>query len=244
MPGTTRATDYPRYWAVVPAAGAGSRMRSEVPKQYLPLAGKTVLEHTLLRLLSHRLLSGVVVALSPEDSWWADVHIVSPTPLIVVQGGVERCYSVLNALLALRDYADADDWVLVHDAARPCLTHGDIDLLISELSNHPVGGILGLRSVNTKKRTDASGTIVETVCRERLWRAFTPQMFRFGMLLEAMQRALAANVLVTDESSAIEWAGHAPRMIEGRSDNIKITVPDDLVLAEIFIRHQEGQSCG
>lgn len=243
MPGTDNSSSNQRYWAVVPAAGVGSRMNASLPKQYLPLAGHTVLEHTLTRLASHPRIAGVVLALSADDAWWPELHFTTPTPLLTVVGGSERCYSVQNALARLSEQADAGDWVLVHDAARPCLTHGDIDRLIAELSDHPVGGILGLRSVNTKKRTDAEGTIIATVERVDLWRAFTPQMFRFGMLRQSLDAALAAGVLVTDESSAIEWAGYAPRMVEGRGDNIKITVPEDLVLAEMFIRHQEQTQC-
>lgn len=229
-----------KYWAIVPAAGIGSRMGASIPKQYLPLLGRTVLEHTLSRLASHPAIAGMVVALSPEDVWWPAVHVTAPISIQTVPGGSERCYSVLNALDLLAQTASPEDWVLVHDAARPCLRLADIDRLISELGDHSVGGLLGLPCTNTKKRTDATGNIIATVSRDGLWRALTPQMFRLGMLRDALTRALAAGVMVTDEASAMEWAGLMPRMVEGHSDNIKITRPEDLTLAALFLQHQES----
>ena len=223
------------YWAVVPAAGIGRRMGSAIPKQYLPLHGRPVIEHTLQRLLDHPQISKTLVALSLDDEWWPDTVYAKHRDVIVVDGGAERCYSVLNALNRLSKSAKDDDWVLVHDAARPCLRSGDIDRLIEELSAHPVGGILGMPVRDTMKRADATGQITETVCREGLWHAFTPQMFRLGGLRAALTQALEQGMQVTDEASAIELAGHSPRLVEGSPDNIKITRPEDLSLAAFYL---------
>jgi len=228
-----------RFWAVVPAAGSGRRMGAEMPKQYLPLHGRTVIEHTLERLASHPAIAGVVTVLSGDDERFDALGIHLRVPLWRAAGGAERCHSVRNALDVLHPHADADDWVLVHDAARPCLRHADLDRLLESLEGHPVGGLLGLPVADTVKRTDATGDVVETVSRERLWRAMTPQMFRFGMLRDALDDALAAGELVTDDAAAIERMGHRPRMVEGHADNLKITRPQDLALAELYLQQQE-----
>ncbi|MFO7592840.1 MAG: 2-C-methyl-D-erythritol 4-phosphate cytidylyltransferase [Pseudomonadota bacterium] len=230
--------DKQKYWAVIPAAGVGKRMQADRPKQYLALHGKTVLEHTLSRFLDHPQIAGVVVAVTDGDPYWRDLAIAHPK-LLTASGGEERCHSVLNALHVLSQHADSDDWVLVHDAARPCLRREDIDRLISTLDNHPVGGLLGLPVADTMKRTTADGTVIETVSRENLWRALTPQMFRVNDLYQALETALASRQLVTDEASAMELAGKAPKMIEGHGDNIKITRPQDLRLAELYLAEQD-----
>ncbi len=224
------------YWAVVPAAGVGRRMGSDIPKQYLLLNGRRVIEHTLQRLLNHPQIKQTLVALSPDDKWWPDTDYANHADVISVDGGAERCYSVLNALNRLSEMAAEDDWVLVHDAARPCLRSSDVDALIEQLNNHPVGGILGMPVKDTMKRADESGQIAETVCREGLWHAFTPQMFRLGMLRSALSQALEQGMQVTDEASAMELAGHSPRLIEGHPDNIKITRPEDLALAAFYLQ--------
>lgn len=224
------------YWAVVPAAGVGRRMGSDIPKQYLPLNGRQVIEHTLQRLLDHPQIKQVLVALSPNDEWWPDTTYADHADVLVVDGGAERCYSVLNALNRLSEIAADEDWVLVHDAARPCLRGSDIDYLIEQLDDHPVGGILGMPVRDTMKRADESGQIRETVCREGLWHAFTPQMFRFGTLHQALSQALEQSLQVTDEASAIELAGYSPRLIEGHPDNIKITRSEDLALAAFYLK--------
>ena len=229
-----------RYWAVVPAAGSGRRMGSDIPKQYLQLCGRTVLEHTLGRLAGHPRIHGLVVALSADDPHWACLDLDLPVPLHRAAGGSERCHSVLNALHTLDELADPQDWVLVHDAARPCIRHGDLDRLMDALSGHPVGGLLGLPVADTVKRTDAAGNVTATVDRQGLWRALTPQMFRLGVLRGALLRALERGHMVTDDASAIELAGLAPRMVEGHGDNIKVTRPGDLALAEMYLRQQEN----
>jgi len=222
---------------VVPAAGVGARMQADRPKQYLPLLGKTVIEHTLQGLLRHPRIRGIVVAISSDDGWWPEIKVETDKPLWVAAGGDERCHSVLSALQALAARADARDWVLVHDAARPCLRGTDIDELIHRCQAHPVGGLLAVPVRDTLKRADATRTVLETVDRERLWQAQTPQMFRLGELRAALQQALDAHALVTDEASAMERAGHAPLLVEGHADNLKITHPEDLLLAELFLKH-------
>lgn len=229
------------YWVVIPAAGVGRRMGTDMPKQYLPLAGRTVIEHTLARTLQHPSVAGGYIALGAEDAWWDDTGYVNHPDLVRVDGGEERCHSVRNALLAMEGRVDADDWVLVHDAARPCVRRADIDRLIETVDDHPVGGLLGLPVHDTMKRTDDADQVISTVARERLWHAFTPQMFRYGLLLETLQTALLDGVQVTDEASAIEHAGHRPLMIEGHADNIKITRPEDLALASYYLAQRAGE---
>lgn len=229
------------YWAVVPAAGMGKRMGSDIPKQYLPLAGKTVIEHTVTNLLQHRRIQTIVVATSCEDTWWSEHFPLANRRIIRVAGGEERCHSVGNGLKYLVTLASPDDWVLVHDAARPCLRGEDLERLIEALHDHPVGGLLALPVSDTLKRANEKGEVLETVNREGLWRAMTPQMFRLGKLYKALIEAIAAGVYVTDEASAMEWAGYSPRLVEGYSDNIKITHPQDLTQAEIFLKRREQQ---
>jgi len=231
----------PKHWAIIPAAGVGRRMGADIPKQYLPLLGRPVIDHSIERILLHPRIDGVVVALGAEDGWWADTGFAGHPDLQRVGGGAERCHSVLNALDALAGRAGPDDWVLVHDAARPCVRRDDVTRLVDGLSDHPVGGLLGMAVRDTMKRSDAQGAVLETVDRDNLWHAFTPQMFRLGMLHDALARALAAGVLVTDEASAMEWAGHRPQMVAGSADNLKITRPEDLVLAAFHLQLQEDE---
>lgn len=230
---------HPAVWAVVPAAGGGTRMRADRPKQYLRLLGHTILERSLERLGSHARVRGLVVGLSPDDVYWPTLAGPFPRLLGTFAGGPERADTVLNGLRALADYADDHDWVLVHDAARPCLRHTDIDLLLEMISGHPDGGLLALPVSDTVKRADHNGCSEETVPRERLWRALTPQAFRYRALFEALEQARVAGVEITDEASAMEYAGARPRLVHGRADNIKITVPEDLALAELYLRAQE-----
>lgn len=229
-----------RFWAVIPAAGSGTRMGAALPKQYLPLSGKTVLEHTVQRIARHPLIQGVIVVVAPGDQYIRRLTLPEPKIALSMAGGAERCHSVFNGLTVLAGQAAADDWVLVHDAARPCVREADITRLIDELRAHPVGGLLGLPVADTMKRTDRDGNVQETVQRDGLWRALTPQMFRLGLLRGALEQALSKNLLVTDEAQAIEAAGYTPRMVEGHADNIKITRPQDLALAELYLQQQES----
>lgn len=193
-----------RYWAVIPAAGVGKRMREQIPKQYLPLLGRTVIQHTLDCFLHHPDISGIVVAISPNDEYWPELSFESQKPLYTVDGGTERCHSVLNALEFLTDKADSNDWVLVHDAARPCLRQEDIDKLINAVNRETTGGLLAMPVRDTMKRADEAGRSLETLERTQLWHAQTPQMFRLGALKAALQAAIADDRLVTDEASAID----------------------------------------
>ena len=221
--------ELPAFWVVIPAAGIGSRMRADRPKQYLQLAGRTILEHTLDCFLDHPRLRGLVLSLAADDPWWPALPCASDLRIQRAEGGTERADSVLSGLLRLLELgAQADDWVLVHDAARPNLARSDLDRLLAELADDPVGGLLAVPARDTLKRAGADGRVVETVDRSLIWQAYTPQMFRFAALHRALADALVAGVTITDEASALEWAGQAPRLVEGRADNLKITRPEDL----------------
>ena len=225
-----------RFWAVVPAAGVGKRMSADRPKQYLELAGKTVIEHTLLRLLSANIFTAVAVAISKEDPYWPELDVSVHEQVITADGGKERADSVLSALKSIRDLASDEDWVLVHDAARPCITATDINLLIDTLRTDDVGGILALSSHDTLKDVEGKN-IVGTLDRSHIWRALTPQMFKYGSLKNALEIA-EGNPAITDEASALELQGLQPKIVEGRPDNIKITRPEDLALAQFYMEYQ------
>jgi 2-C-methyl-D-erythritol 4-phosphate cytidylyltransferase len=216
-------------------------MGADRPKQYLALAGATVLEHTLARLCTHPRIHGVLVCISADDGWWPTLTPGFDRLLGTAPGGAERADSVLGGLRVLSRSAAPDDWVLVHDAVRPCLRHGDIDALIAEVGDGPDGGLLGVPVSDTVKRVGGNHRVVETVPREGLWRALTPQMFRLDSLALALEQALAQGRSVTDEASAVEHFGGHPRMVLGHADNIKITVAGDLALAELFLRRQQGE---
>ena len=222
-------TPLPEFWAVVPAAGVGARMRADRPKQYLRLGERTVLEHTLDCFLDHPTLKGLVVCLAEDDPYWPVLACAHDPRIARAPGGCERADSVLNGLLHLRSLgADDDDWVLVHDAARPNLSRSDLNLLLGELAEDPVGGLLAVPARDTLKRADKTGRVCETVDRSVIWQAYTPQMFRLGQLHRSLADALVSRANITDEASALEWAGLAPRLVEGRADNLKITRPEDL----------------
>ena len=219
----------PAFWAVIPAAGVGARMAADRPKQYLQLGGLTILEHSLNCFLDHPCVKGVVVSLAADDPFWPDLPCAGDPRIQRAAGGRERADSVLNALLLLHAQGASDsDWVLVHDAARPNLARSDLDRLLLELADDPVGGLLAVPARDTLKRADADGRVSATVDRSTIWQAYTPQMFRLGPLHRALADSLVADVAITDEASAIEWSGQAPRLIEGRNDNIKVTRPEDL----------------
>lgn len=227
------------YWAVVPAAGIGRRMQSDRPKQYLLLGRQTVIEHSLEALLDHPRVSGAVVALAEGDPYWPSLNLDPGKPLLTVVGGAERCDSVLNALGALMERSGIGAaWALVHDAARPCLRRGDLDSLIEGVGADTSGGILACPVRDTLKREGPDGRIEATVDRSGLWHALTPQLFTVPDLYEALRAAIDAGRGVTDDASAMELAGHCPRLIEGQADNIKITRPADLALAELSLRAQ------
>ncbi|MBA1257910.1 2-C-methyl-D-erythritol 4-phosphate cytidylyltransferase [Pseudomonas oryzihabitans] len=219
----------PSFWAVIPAAGVGARMRADRPKQYLDLCGRSLLERTLDCFLDHPRLRGLAVSLAAEDPWWPTLACARDARILRAPGGRERADSVLGGLLLLSEQGASDgDWVLVHDAARPNLCRADLDRLLAELARDPVGGLLGVPARDTLKRVGRDGRVSETVDRSQVWLAYTPQMFRLGALRDALSAGLAAGAAITDEASAMEWAGHAPRLVEGRADNIKVTTPEDL----------------
>ncbi len=228
-----------QFWAVVPAAGIGRRMEAAVPKQYLEVAGRTVLEHTLSALLDCDRLSRIIVVVAPEDPYWPALGFTH-SRIDVGVGGVERCHSVLNGLRALPPDASPEDWVLVHDAARPCVSPEDIERLIARVIGvgGASGGLLGTPIGDTLKRVDHDGFVKDTVPRDGLWRALTPQMFRLKPLRDALDAACSAGKVPTDECQAMEWQGVPPPvMVEGASTNVKVTRGVDLRVVAQYLRH-------
>lgn len=221
---------------IVPAAGAGKRMLAQHPKQYLTIGQHTILEHTVLRLLSHPNIAKVIIAIGPDDEYFATSSLARLANVSTVTGGKERVDSVLAGLQVI-DIVESP-WVLVHDAARPCVSHHDISALITQCLAAQTGGLLATPIRDTIKRADVNHLVKETVDREQLWHALTPQMYPTPILLLAIEKALADNVTVTDEASAIEYIGEPSLLIEGSSDNLKITRPDDLHLAEYILSKQ------
>ncbi len=219
------------YWAIVPAAGCGLRMNGPKAKQYLKLAGKTIIEHALMPLLENSNIKKVVVVVADGDAQWRNLPISQSNKIITVIGGKERCHSVYNGLRALQSYAEAEDWVLIHDAARPLLKKHDLDHLMQTLAEHPVGGLLGAPIHSTIKRVSHHNTVLETIPRRHLWHAFTPQMFRYGILQQALVQTLPDNP-TSDSAKAVEQLGYAPKMVEGDGDNIKVTHAADLIWVE------------
>ena len=219
------------FHALVPAAGFGARMGNALPKQYLPLAGQPMIFHALNTLCSCPEISTVFVVLAPDDTqfhsydWSAFGDKLQP----LYCGGAMRAETVLNGLLVSE--LEPDDWVLVHDAARPCLTQAHLTKLIAELRDDAVGGILAVPVADTLKRADDAGRIARTEDRAGLWQAQTPQMFRAGLLAQALQQCSA----VTDEASAIEALGLQPKLVLSESTNFKVTYPQDLLLAELLL---------
>jgi 2-C-methyl-D-erythritol 4-phosphate cytidylyltransferase len=231
----TSLNDKPaRYFALIPAAGVGARMAADGPKQYLALGGKPMLRHTLDAFLGSALVAHTYVVVSPEDG---QIDAVVPAAGVTVLrcGGATRMDSVLNALRALAGAVGENDWILVHDAARPGLTPALIEKLIAGVGADPVGGLLALPVVDTVKRLAAGGTVA-TVARDGLWLAQTPQMFRYRLLSEALGAAPDANA-ITDDASAVEALGLAPKLVEGHPRNLKVTLPADIRIAEMYLAH-------
>lgn len=215
-------------WVVVPAAGRGERFGAEIPKQYLQADGAPLLLHALRALLSHPTVAGAVVPVRAGDPHWPGWTEVAGKPVLACVGGAARADSVLAGLAALPATVRDDDFVLVHDAARPNLSRADLDALLERGRNDPVGAILAAPVRDTLKRSGDDGGIDGTEPRERLWRALTPQLFRRLQLTRALEAAAAAGVAVTDESMAMERLGHRPLLVEGSEDNLKVTTPADL----------------
>jgi 2-C-methyl-D-erythritol 4-phosphate cytidylyltransferase len=231
-------------WAIVPAAGSGKRMAGDRPKQYLSLNGRPVIAHTLDRLAGIDAISRLIVPVSTDDEYWPQLQLENPQKILRCEGGAERSLSVLNGLTQLSALAQEDDWVLVHDAVRPCISIADIQRLLAAIATHPVGGLLGIPVSSTLKRIDASGNVASTIDRSGVWMAATPQIFRYGLLRRALLQACKEAVSVTDEAGALEHAGFAPLLLSGRGDNIKITYPEDLELAALILMAQDAENEG
>lgn len=223
-------------WAVVPAAGSGRRMAAEVPKQYLLVNGLPILEHTLRALLACPDIRGVVVVLDPSDRRADTVGSLADPRVFRAAGGIERADSVLSGLKAVTPYAGKDDWVLVHDAARPCISVSVLRELIAHTLDEGIGTVLAQASTDTLKRVSSSYRVKESLDRRVIWRAQTPQMFKLYELETALSSALADQLPITDESTAMELAGFPVSVLEGPSTNIKVTLPIDLEFAEIILR--------
>lgn len=228
-------------WALLPASGVGSRMQANCPKQYLKIQNEYILDITIQKMLSVSGLSGVMVVISADDAYWPSTQSYAHPSVYTATGGAERFHSVLNGLYALKEITSGQDWVMVHDAARPCVRVSDINKLISVASNND-GALLGVPAKDTIKQVGENITsgVEKTLDRSKIWQAFTPQMFRIEVLISALEYAISSGFMVTDDASAMELSGHRPVMVEGASDNIKITQPQDLPLAEWLLTQQKN----
>ena len=225
-----------RVWAVVPAAGIGRRFGDGRPKQYHALGSRAVVAHTVARLAAVRGVAGIVAAVAPADPWWDEAAETFGVPVVRVDGGAERCRSVLGALDHLGAGGAADgDLAMVHDAVRPCVAVADVERLLAAARRHPDGAILAVPVRDTIKRAGPEGSIEGTVDRDRLWSALTPQVFPLGRLRAALRDAIAGGCMVTDEAQAMERAGARPLLVEGSPGNVKITRPEDLALARALL---------
>lgn len=227
------------YYVIIPAAGEGKRFSEALPKQYWLLRGCTVLSHVLEFFLGFSFIDKIIVALRQEDTYWDEIAFFKNPRVNRVIGGEERFLSVLQALSSLQTEANPEDWILVHDACRPCLKKEDFIRLIDTLKEDPVGGILGVPVHDTIKQVDQKNNIIETWNRQKLWHAQTPQMFRYGILYNALKTAKEQKCIVTDEAMALEHMGYLPKIVQGSSSNIKITWSEDLLLAEVIL----GATC-
>jgi 2-C-methyl-D-erythritol 4-phosphate cytidylyltransferase len=229
-------------WAVIPAAGIGARMGADTPKQYLRIEGRTLIEYACAALLANPGIKGLVIALHADDQVMATLPLADDARVHLIAGGAERADSVMAGLDYLASLAATDDWILVHDAARPCLETAVVDQLLEQLSQHKVGGIVARPVTDTVKRASCGGErgreIDQTVSREQLWLAQTPQMFRYGKLVRALRGAIEDGLVVTDESMALERMGYKPMLLTGAASNIKVTYPQDLALAAWYIANR------
>lgn len=220
------------FHVLIPAAGSGSRMGAKTPKQYLTLLGEPLITHTLAVFAACPRISRIMVVLSPDDIFWPKT--ISSIPKVTAQlcGGNTRAASVLNGLFAMQTETQADDWILVHDAARPCLSATLLERLLDTLENDAVGGLLAIPLADTLKRADSDQRVAQTEPRDDLWLAQTPQMFRYDLLRQALQEASGAP---TDEAQAIEALGFKPKLVLGELANLKVTYPQDLLLAQAIL---------
>ncbi len=236
-PGSEPGVSTGSLYAVIPAAGVGSRMNSDKPKQYLKVAGATILTHTIDRLLKLESIKKIVVVLD-EVAFEQQGQMITNSAVDTCIGGASRAESVRNGLLHLASDAAPGSGVMVHDAARPCVRVAEINRLISEVGDDLNGGLLAMPVVDTIKRADNDMRTTETIDRSTLWRAATPQLFPFAALFDALNKALEEGVEITDEASAMQYAGYSPKLVECSTDNIKVTTPTDLVLAEQYLSAQ------
>ena len=222
------------FHVLIPAAGAGSRMGTALPKQYLPLFGMPLIRHTLAVFANCARIDSITLVLSPEDAYWQPEDAIAGSAGLHVErcGGATRAASVLNGLAAMQGRVGEDDWVLVHDAARPCLSPQLLERLLDTLSSDETGGLLAIPLADTLKRADSTQRVAATEPRENLWQAQTPQMFRYALLVRALQ---ASGDQPTDEAQAVEALGYKPRLVPGELRNLKITYPHDLALAEAIL---------
>ena len=225
-----------KYWVVIPAAGIGRRMGGDIPKQYVSVNGKTIVEHTIDNFIGRKEIENICIAISESDKYWPALPISKNKKMITTIGGSERYESVYNGLCALKDKANNDDWVLVHDAVRPCLKKSIIDRLITDINSNDVGGILALPCFETMKKVNNNRHIEETINREIIWRAQTPQVFKYKKLLLAIENAINENIHITDEAMAMEILNYKPIVIMGDEKNIKITHQTDLKHLELFLK--------
>lgn len=230
-------------WAIIPAAGIGARMNSDIPKQYVKIEDKSILEYSINRFLEHSKIYKVVVALSPNDTYWEDLPYKDNPRVLTTTGGKDRVDSVKAALSFILENGGAEneatdaDWVMVHDAARPCLSSRHIDDLITSKSTSPDGAILAVGAIDTIKQANKRQTIEKTIDRETVWLAQTPQFFPLRSLSHAIDNALIEGQTITDEASAMEFAGYHPSLVIGSRKNLKITEQEDLLLASIWLSH-------
>ena len=229
------AADTARVWGVIPAAGIGRRMGGDTPKQYLRIDGRTLLEHAAAALLGCQRVAQLVIAHHAEDMLLRALPLAAEPRVKLVVGGAERADSVMAALRALGPLAADHDWVMVHDAARPCIESSVLDDLLDQLTGQPHGGLLAQPVSDTVKRASADGRVECTVPREQLWRAQTPQVFRYRLLCDALEQVSSQGMVATDEAMAMEQMGYRPQLVEGPACNIKVTYPDDLALAAWYL---------
>ncbi len=228
------------FHVIIPAAGTGNRMANALPKQYLPLAGKPMISHTIQVFFNHPRIASIHLALSPDDAFWRSLALEPASKLkLHYTGGESRSETVLNTLQSI-DVAD-DDWILVHDAARPGLTHALLDNLLNTLETDEVGGLLALPLADTLKQADAENRTQKTISRDNLWQAQTPQMFKYGVLKHALQAnsGAASRPAFTDEAEAIEALGLSPKLVQGELRNLKVTYPQDLEFLEALFAKEK-----
>ncbi|MDP3210517.1 MAG: 2-C-methyl-D-erythritol 4-phosphate cytidylyltransferase [Methylotenera sp.] len=225
-----------RFHIVIPAAGIGNRMETAIPKQYLPISGKPMISYSIQTFFASLRIASIHLALSPEDYFWRNLDLAANSRLqLHYTGGETRAQTVLNTLYAMKSQVDVDDWILVHDAARPGLTLALLDTLLNSLENDAVGGLLALPLADTLKQSNADDRVKTTIPRDGLWQAQTPQMFRYRLLTNALE---SFDGVPTDEAQAIEALGFEPKLVTGSLRNMKVTYPQDMALMELFIQKE------